>query len=294
MGRIRSLKPEFGQNDKLSALPAEVHLFAALLLTFADDEGYFPAHSKLLHAGCCPLRELLMSPHEILRHLQESGYVELFSGTDGREYGKITNFMIHQRVAHPSKSRIKPLCVTPHEILGSPPETLAPDLGSRKGDLGSRILDLGSGGELNSEAPPDHIHSTQFAAKLLEEIRFPKTPGNIRAVAAAIECEVLAGMSKPAAYEFVLAGARDGQDQGMEINTFFFTDAKYRTENRRNGNGGPSKNTERIINNRKAIVAGLGLGADAGPREPDLQNRTPVRRSASVAALTAGENSRNG
>jgi hypothetical protein len=51
---------------------------------------------------------------------------------------------------------------------------------------------------------------------------------NIRAVAAAIDCEVKGGMSLPAAYEFVLACTLDAIDQNIEITTFFFTDGRYR------------------------------------------------------------------
>jgi hypothetical protein len=36
---------------------------------------------------------------------------------------------------------------------------------------------------------PDGLHPNQYAARLLEQINFPIVPSNIRAVAAAIECE---------------------------------------------------------------------------------------------------------
>ena len=153
MARIRTIKPEFGHHDRLSALPAEVHLFAALLLPFADDEGYFPAHPKLLHAGLCPLRELGMSVPEILGKLEQIKYIERFTGTDGREYGYIVNFLKHQRVAHATASKISPLreCEsTPPENIGRTPEVGRPDLevevevdlGSGSGSDDGRSLDL--------------------------------------------------------------------------------------------------------------------------------------------------------
>jgi hypothetical protein len=79
---------------------------------------------------------------------------------------------------------------------------------------------------------------------LLQEIKLSVTPGNIRAVAAAIECEVQDSKSLSAAYEFVLAGTLDAIDERWEINAFFFTDAKYRAE-RRNSHGAEKKTTER-------------------------------------------------
>jgi hypothetical protein len=50
---------------------------------------------------------------------------------------------------------------------------------------------------------PDGLHPNQYATRLLEEIRFPVVASNIRAVAAAIECEAKT-MGLVAAYEFVL------------------------------------------------------------------------------------------
>src|SRR5580698_189726 len=50
---------------------------------------------------------------------------------------------------------------------------------------------------------PDRLHPNQYATRLLEEIRFPVVANNIRAVAAAIDCEAKA-MGLVAAYEFVL------------------------------------------------------------------------------------------
>lgn len=93
------------------------------------------------------MRELVVSIPEILGKLVETGYLELLTGTDGREYGRIVNFSEHQRVAHPSPSKIKPLIAaktTPPEILVNPPETGRPDLGI---DLGTRNME----GEGNSE-----------------------------------------------------------------------------------------------------------------------------------------------
>lgn len=147
MSRIRSLKPEFGQSEKLSAEHSEVHLLAALLLPYADDEGYFNANPKLIQSACCPLRELFVSVPEILVRLMVVGYIEILDGTDGRKYGHIVNFLIHQRVTHPSPSKIRLLVsppeniVKPLEPLVSPPESFRPDLElNRKGMEGEAAL----------------------------------------------------------------------------------------------------------------------------------------------------------
>lgn len=106
------------------------------------------------------------------------------------------------------------------------------DLCSR--DHGKSILE---GGFCENQTTPENLHPVNYAIKILEQIQFPHTPDNLRVVAAAIEAEVKSGKSKASAYEFVLAGVLDAKQEGVEINRFFFADAKYRTENRKNGNG---------------------------------------------------------
>ena len=87
------------------------------------------------------------------------------------------------------------------------------------------------------DTPPD-LHFTQYAVRLLEEITFPLDRHNIRCVALALESEVKRGKSKAAAYEYVLACVKDLQDEGEPIDTFTFTQVKYRPENRRRLNAG--------------------------------------------------------
>lgn len=140
MGRIRSLKPEFGHSEKLSAEHSEVHLLAGLLLTYADDEGYFNANPKLVHAACCPLRELFVSIPEILVRLTAIGYIEIIKGPENREYGRVINFLIHQRVAHPTPSKIRPLVNPPENFMKST-DTFSPDLGT-----GNREMEQGREG----------------------------------------------------------------------------------------------------------------------------------------------------
>lgn len=109
MARIRTVKPEFWKHEDLSELPAETHMLAAALLNYADDEGYFKAHPKLVQAECCPLREDSTSVRRSLELLSGIGYIRLFVGTDGKEYGHIVKFLEHQRVDRAKPSVIKDL-----------------------------------------------------------------------------------------------------------------------------------------------------------------------------------------
>lgn len=137
MARIRSIKPEFFTNDRLSELPECVHLAAAGLLTYADDYGYFNANPGLIKAAIFPLRESFVSIPEILRRLQTIDYLRLSKGVDGRDYGWIVEFDTHQRVSHPTESKIKKLASFP-EPLRNPPEPFVPEGKGKEQGTGNR------------------------------------------------------------------------------------------------------------------------------------------------------------
>ena len=107
MSRIRTVKPEFWKHEELSALPEAVHMLAASLLNYADDEGYFNANPKLVQAECCPLREPSVSVHDALTMLSKIGYLALGTGDDGKRYGRVVNFEQHQRINRKTHSKIK-------------------------------------------------------------------------------------------------------------------------------------------------------------------------------------------
>lgn len=109
MARIRTIKPEFWTNEELAETSEPARLLAIGLLNHSDDEGYFKAHKSLIKAVVFPLTEPSLSIHECLKQLSKAGYIRLFKGKDGKEYGKVINFDLHQRVNRPSDSKIKPL-----------------------------------------------------------------------------------------------------------------------------------------------------------------------------------------
>lgn len=109
MARIRTIKPEFWTNEELAETSEAARLLAIGLLNHSDDEGYFKAHQSLIKAVVFPLTEPSMSIHECLKQLSIAGYLRLFKGSDGKEYGKVINFESHQRVNRPTESKIKKL-----------------------------------------------------------------------------------------------------------------------------------------------------------------------------------------
>lgn len=109
MPRIRSIKPEFWQDEDLAELDAESRLLAIGLLNHSDDEGYFKANHSLVRAAVFPFSDSSLNIHGMLQELSEIGYLSLFDGSDGKQYGKITNFSSHQVINRPTASKIKEL-----------------------------------------------------------------------------------------------------------------------------------------------------------------------------------------
>lgn len=109
MSRIRTIKPEFWQHEELSMLPEATHILAAVLLNYADDEGYFNANPKLIKASCLPLREDSVSTHDSLNSLVKIGFIRVGTASDGKKYGHLVNFLEHQRINRATPSKIKRL-----------------------------------------------------------------------------------------------------------------------------------------------------------------------------------------
>lgn len=148
MARIRTIKPEFWKDEDLSELPELTHLFAAALLNYSDDEGYFNANPKLIKAELFPLREPSLSIHGMLNELSNIGYLTLFSSSDGKFYGLVNNFTTHQKINRPTKSKIAAitkdcavlteLSVSPHGRLIAGKERKGKEQGTGKGIMSGK------------------------------------------------------------------------------------------------------------------------------------------------------------
>jgi hypothetical protein len=148
MGRIRTIKPEFHSHEELSALPAETHLLAAALTNYADDEGYFNANPVLVKAGTNPLRDDRTTVEEQLEQLAKIGYLEVRK-SGNKHYGKICNFAEHQKVSHPSPSKLKSKFESLPKSSGEAPEKFQSD-SALKGIEGNREQGTGKGMEAST------------------------------------------------------------------------------------------------------------------------------------------------
>lgn len=109
MARIRTVKPDLWQNEEIATLSEAACLLSIGILNHADDEGYFKANPKLIKAALFPLREPSVSIPDMLTELSNIGYIALFEGSDGKQYGHVVNFKKHQTISRPTPSKIKPL-----------------------------------------------------------------------------------------------------------------------------------------------------------------------------------------
>lgn len=176
MARIRTIKPEFWKHEGLCEQPEATHMLAAALINYSDDFGYFNANPGLIRGEIYPLREPSVSIPESLRRLQTMSYIRLGTA-DGRRYGQIINFDEHQRVSHPTASKISCLSIAwdvsgniPEEFA-KPPETFVPEQGTGNGK------EQGTGnGESAAVAPPTPPAPPVVPRKPVE----PEIPGFLK------------------------------------------------------------------------------------------------------------------
>lgn len=132
-GRIRTLKPEWLEDEALVSCSIAARLLSAALMLLADDHGRG-------RAGAVTLGAAVFAFEPDPRGTAAAALAELerirFVGTwceNGQTYFAIRNWTKHQRVDHPGKPRIPSPPETlwnPRESLAKVPETLAPDLRS--------------------------------------------------------------------------------------------------------------------------------------------------------------------
>lgn len=107
MARIRSIKPEFPEDETLGQVCREARLLFILLWTFADDLGRFRANPTLLKNKLFPYDDDLAAKtvDEWLSQLAVIKRIELYKHA-GQAYGVIVNWAKHQRIDNAGKSTL--------------------------------------------------------------------------------------------------------------------------------------------------------------------------------------------
>lgn len=106
MARIRTIKPEFWQNEQLARLTEHARLLAIALLNHADDAGYFKANAYLVRAACFPFDEDSTNVLGSLQELSSIGFIEVRSDGE-KQVGRVCKFREHQRIDKPGASKLE-------------------------------------------------------------------------------------------------------------------------------------------------------------------------------------------
>lgn len=150
MARIRTLKPEFWADEKLSPLDPTTRLVFLGLINHADDAGRLLDNVKHLDGLIFPnTRDSCAAALDCLATLSR---VCRYTSASGQRLLQLTNWDKHQKVDRPSKyvlpaPTLADLSRDPHEIVATPSResrVTTLDLGPRTEDLGSRTVDLGA------------------------------------------------------------------------------------------------------------------------------------------------------
>lgn len=158
MARIRTVKPEFWRHPVYARLPDDIQLLALSLLTMADDEGYFRAEPALIRGDVQPFREDLGRISGGLQELLRVGWIEVRKHSQQGEIGRIVNFDKHQRVHHPTPSKLSSYFFG--NISGDARENFPPEQGT--GNM-SKVKSFKGGGSSNgSKAPPPKFNQEDF------------------------------------------------------------------------------------------------------------------------------------
>jgi len=136
--RIRTIKPEFWVDRKVSSLSYFARLLFIGLWNHADDEGRFKSDPRILKGALFPLddKTTVADLDGGLRELSGSGLVVL-SEIDSELYGLCPNFKKHQVINKPTPSKLPEI----REDSGSTPVALPHGNGSGKGNGNGTIPD---------------------------------------------------------------------------------------------------------------------------------------------------------
>ncbi len=104
MARIRTIKPEFWTDPKIVALPFEARLLFIGLWNLADDHGLLDYDPDRIKLQIFPAD--MVDVAELLDILMIDGFISILSLENSKEAIEIVNFNVHQKIDHPSKSKI--------------------------------------------------------------------------------------------------------------------------------------------------------------------------------------------
>lgn len=217
MARIRSIKPEFWQDEKLSHLSPIDRLVFFGLISQADDAGRLVDSVRLINGLLFPNTD--DSCEEALETLASLGRIIRYEGPSGQRLLQITNWHRHQRIDNPGVKVLPAPASYLHTIEVHPATDAKPSRDSSEGqdrkgleDMGYGSVDGGSRNAENGSGRKDQLSKAELLADF-EEIwaEYPKRAGGdskregylafrARRQAGATAIEILEGVRRYALY----------------------------------------------------------------------------------------------
>lgn len=122
--RIRTIKPEFWTDKKVASLSYLARLLFIGLWNLCDDEGRFLADPRIIKGSLFPLDDKTTTEDVAgaLSELSVRAHV-LLTELDGEKYGCCPNFVKHQRINRPTRSKLPKISessVSTHGGLSEP------------------------------------------------------------------------------------------------------------------------------------------------------------------------------
>lgn len=157
MARIRTIKPEFWEDEKLAKLPVHARLLFIGTWNFADDNGALLANPVLMKSHIFPYEDIGISTiSEWIDMLVENGML-IRTIYNGKDYLVIRKFLIHQKINRKSIRINIPLPVV-LQVIDEYNKThgvlTEPSLQEREQGIGKRNDGTGMEEEMKEESAP--------------------------------------------------------------------------------------------------------------------------------------------
>ena len=157
MARIRTIKPEFWEDEKLAKLPVYARLLFIGTWNFADDNGALLANPVLMKSHIFPYEDIGISTiSEWIDMLVENGML-IRTTYNGKDYLVIRKFLIHQKINRKSIRINIPLPVV-LQVIDEYNKThgvlTEPSLQEREQGIGKRNVGTGMEEEMKEESAP--------------------------------------------------------------------------------------------------------------------------------------------
>lgn len=166
--RIRTVKPEFWQNEDLGGVSFEARLLAIGLLNWSDDEGYFQYNEHVIKGQLFPF-DVSLNIHGVLNELSCVNYIVIYDGTDGKKYGHVVNFLKHQKINRPNPSKYKHLCGSIDDSLnthGAISDSSLPEQGTGNRE---QVSGKGTGSTPRKRVTPTALDFSQWPRPLTDD-----------------------------------------------------------------------------------------------------------------------------